>query len=174
MKKILVIGTSGSGKSTLAKQLSEILDIKFFPSDNFYWEADWKITSPEKVIEYVKSVVVQDEWILDGNFETERELVWKQSDCIIWLDYSLTLVIWHVATRNFRWLLTREITWSGNRMTFQRVISSIRHTIKSYSTKKKKYPFWLEELSHVKIYRFSKKQETKKWLRELKQNNESH
>lgn len=174
MKKILVIGTSGSGKSTHAKQLSEILDIKFFPSDNFYWEESWKITSHEKVLEHIKSVVVQKEWILDGNFETERELVWKLSDCIIWLDYSLTVVIWQVITRNFRWLLTRQTIWSGNRMTFQRAISGIRHTIKSYSVKKKNYPLWLEELSDTKVYRFSRKQETEKWVQELKQNNEAH
>lgn len=159
MKKNLIIGTSGSGKSTLAKQLSEILDIKFFPSDNFYWEVGWKITPPEKVLEHVKSVIAQKEW--------------KLSDCIIWLDYSLAVIIWQVATRNFRWLVTRQIIWSGNKMTFQRAISGIRHTIKSYSVKKKNYPLWLEELSDTKLYRFSRRQETEKWVQELKKNNES-
>src|SRR5690242_12425499 len=100
MKKILVIGTSGSGKSTLAKQLSEILDVQFFPSDNFYWEADWKIAADDKVLEQIKKVISHKAWILDGNFETERELVWNQSDCIIWLDYSLAVILWQVITRN--------------------------------------------------------------------------
>lgn len=174
MKKILVIGTSGSGKSTLAKQLSKILDVQFFPSDNFYWEAGWKITSPEKVFEEVSSVMTQKEWILDGNFETERELVWKLSDCIVWLDYSLAMILWQVTSRNFKWLLTGQTTWSGNKMTFQRAISGIRHAIKSYSEKKKNYPFWLAELSEIKVYRFSRKQETEKWLENLRQNVDSY
>jgi adenylate kinase family enzyme len=169
MKKILVIGTSGSGKSTLAKQISEILDVQFFPSDNFYWETGWKIAHYDKVLEKVKRVISHKEWILDGNFETERELVWKQTDCIVWLDYSLAIILWQVTTRNAKWLITRQTTWSGNRMTFQRVVSGVLHTIKSYSIKKKNYPSWLAELSEVKVYRFSKKQETEKWLQGLKQ-----
>ena len=169
MKKILVIGTSGSGKSTLAKQISEILDVQFFPSDNFYWEAGWKITPYDKVLEQVKIVISRKEWVLDGNFETERELVWKQADCIIWLDYSLNVILWQVINRNVKWLITRQIIWSGNRMTFQRLISGVRHTIKSYSKKKKSYSSWLAELSEVKVYRFSKKQETTDWIQGLKQ-----
>ena len=169
MKKILVIGTSGSGKSTLAKQISEILDVQFFPSDDFYWEAGWKITPYDKVLEQVKMVISRKEWILDGNFETERELVWKQSDSIVWLDYSLTVILWQVITRNVKWLITRQTTWSGNKMTFQRLSSGVRHTIKSYSKKKKNYPSWLAELPEVKVYRFSKKQETENWLQGLRQ-----
>jgi adenylate kinase family enzyme len=169
MKKILVIGTSGSGKSTLAKQLSELLDVQFFPSDNFYWKAGWKIAPSEKVLEQVKSVLSQKKWILDGNFETERELVWKQADCIVWLDYSLVVIIKQVAARNFKWLLACQTTWSGNKMTFQRAISGIRHAIKSHSVKKRNYPSWLAELSDVKVYRFYRKQEAETWLHSLYQ-----
>ncbi|MBL8079319.1 MAG: AAA family ATPase [Anaerolineales bacterium] len=169
MKKILVIGTSGSGKSTLAKRLSELLDIQFFPSDHFYWESGWKLVPSEKVFEQVKNVVSQKQWILDGNFEAERELVWKQADCIVWLDYSLAIILKQVATRNFTWLLTRQSTWSGNRMTFQRAISGIRHTAKTYSMKKESYPSWLAELDNVKVHRFCKKQDTENWLKGLRQ-----
>ncbi len=169
MKKILVIGTSGSGKSTLAKYLSELLDVQFFPSDDFYWEASWKISSSEKVYEQVRDVISQKEWILDGNFDDERELVWKQADCIVWLDYPLSTILKQVATRNFHWLLTRKAIWSGNKMTFQRAISGIRHAVKSYSMKRKHYPSWLAKLSGVKIYRFCTKQETEIWLQGLRQ-----
>jgi adenylate kinase family enzyme len=116
MKRILVIGTSGSGKSTLANQLSELLHIQFFPSDNFYWEAGWKVVSSEKVYKQVSAVVSQKEWILDGNFDDERELVWKQADCIIWLDYSLAIIFRRIVFRNFLWTMTRKTVWSGNQM----------------------------------------------------------
>lgn len=168
MKKILVIGTSGSGKSTVAKQLSELLNVQFFPSDNFYWEAGWKISSSEKVLKQVNGVISQKEWVLDGNFESERELVWKQADCIVWLDYPFVVILKQVAIRNFKWLLFHQTTWLGNKMTFQRAISGIRHAIKSYSMKKKNYPSWLAELSDIKIYRFCKKQETEIWLQGLR------
>ena len=167
MKKILVIGTSGSGKSTLAKQISELIEIQFFPSDDFYWEENWITSSSKKVHEKVSDVLSHEEWILDGNFDDEREFVWKQADCIIWLDYPLSTILKQVATRNFRWLLTGQTTWSGNKMNFRRVISGIRHAVKSYSVKKRNYPAWLAELPDVKIYRFCTTQETEIWLQGL-------
>ena len=167
MKKILVIGNSGSGKSTLAKQLSELLHLQFFPSDNFYWESGWKIASSDKVRQQVIDVISKNEWILDGNFDDDHELIWKQADCIIWLDYSLPTILKQIVRRNFRWAITRQTTWSGNKMTFQRAISGIRHAVKSHSLKRKIYPYWLAELSGVRTYRFCTKQETEIWLQGL-------
>lgn len=167
MKKILVIGTSGSGKSTLAQQLSERLDLQFFPSDHFYWESDWKLVPMDKVLDRVRDVMAHKEWILDGNFDDHHELVWKQADCIIWLDYTLPIILSQVVSRNFRWMVSRQRIWSGNQMTFQRAISGIRHAIKSYSLKRRDYPSWLAELSGVAVYRFCTKRETEVWLRNL-------
>lgn len=169
MKRILIIGSSGSGKSTLAKRLSECLKLPFFASDNFYWELGWKIASSEKVRQQVRDVIAQEAWILDGNFDDEREFVWKQADCIIWLDYSLSTILKQIVTRNFQWTLTRQPIWSSNKMTLQRAISGIRHAIKSYSLKKNNYPRWLTELSGVALYRFRTKRETEIWFQGLNQ-----
>ena len=128
------------------------------------------MASDAKVLEQIERVMACQEWVLDGNFETERQRVWKQSDCIVWLDYPLTVVLWQVLTRNLRWFITRQRTWSGNRMTFQRVLSGVRHTLKSYTTKKKNYPSWLAELPEAKVYRFSNRHETDNWLQGLRQN----
>jgi len=169
MKRILIIGTSGSGKSSLAERLSEHLKLPFFASDHFYWEFGWKNASPEKVRQQVGNVVSQEAWVLDGNFDDERDLVWKQADCIIWLDYSLMTIFRRIASRNFRWAITRQPTWSGNRMTLQRAISGIRHAIKSNSLKKQNYPSWLAELSGVTLYRFHTSHEAEAWLQGLNQ-----
>jgi len=167
MKRILVVGSSGSGKSTLAKQLSEYLQLPFFPSDGFYWEPKWKIVPTDKVRQQINSVISQNAWILDGNFDDEHEVVWQQADCIIWLDYSLLTVLKQIMSRNLHWTLTRQRTWSGNTMTMQRAISGIWHAVKSYPLKRKKYPLWLSELSDVTVFRFCSKQETEIWLRDL-------
>ncbi len=145
------------------------MNVQFFPSDHFYWEADWRISSPEKVFEQVRDVISKKDWILDGNFDDERELVWKQADCIIWLDYPLSTILKQVVIRNFHWLLTCQTIWSGNKMTIQRAISGIWHAVKSYSVKKKNYPSRLAESSGIKLYRFCTKQETQNWLQSLNQ-----
>ena len=167
MKRILVIGTSGAGKSVLAKRLSACLHVPYFPSDPFYWEPGWKPARADKVFQQVREVTSRDLWILDGNFDEYHEFVWRQADCILWLDYSISVILKQVIIRNFKWLLTREPVWSGNRMTLRRAISGIRHAIRSYSSKKKNYPCWLAELSGIRHYRFRTKQETETWLKGL-------
>jgi hypothetical protein len=167
MKRILVIGNSGSGKSTLAKRLSDCLNLPFFPSDHFYWEPGWKTASADKIFQQINAVIARETWILDGNFDEYHERVWGQADCIIWLDYSFLTILKQIIIRNFKWLFMREPTWSGNTMTFRRAISGIQHAIKSYSLKKKKYPYWLAGLPGIDQYRFRTKQETENWLQGL-------
>ena len=167
MKRILIIGASGSGKSTLAKRLSQRLQLPFFPSDGFYWGSNWSHIPTDKVRQQVLSVISQDAWVLDGNFDNEHESVWKQADCIIWLDYPLRSILKQVAARNLRWTLNRQQVWSGNTMTLKRTISGIRHTIKSYPLKREKYPLWLAQLERVPVYRFRSRKETEAWLQGL-------
>lgn len=169
MKRILVIGTSGTGKSTLAQRLSNVLHLPFFASDPFYWDAHWKPASDAKVLQQVQDVIRREAWILDGNFDNERGLVWRQADCIIWLDYSLATICRRVILRNLFWVLTQQPTWSGNRMTLRRALSGSRHAIKSYSLKRQNYPHWLAELSGITIHRFHTTRETEAWLQSLKQ-----
>jgi adenylate kinase family enzyme len=169
MKRILVIGTSGSGKSSLAERLSKRLNLPFFASDHFYWEPGWKTALAEKVRQQVSEVVSREAWVLDGNFDDERDLVWKQADCIVWLDYSFMTIFRQIVLRNFRWTMTQQPTWSGNKMTLQRAISGIRHAVKSYSEKKQNYLRWLAELRSVTVYRFCTNREMEIWFQDLHQ-----
>jgi len=167
MQRILVIGTSGSGKSTLAQRLSARLDVPFFASDHFYWEPGWKIAPPEKVRAQILQVLSHPVWILDGNFDDEHELVWRQADCIIWLDLPLPLITWQVITRNLGWLLNGQPTWSGNRMGLRRALSGVRHALRSYALKKSRYPEWLADLPGTTVWRFYTRQEVEAWLQTL-------
>ena len=169
MKRILVIGTSGAGKSTLARRVAESLELPFIASDHFYWESGWKAASAKRVHQQLTEVVHREAWVLDGNFDNERELVWRRADCIIWLDYSWLTICSRVVFRNFLWVLTRQPTWSGNRMTPQRALSGLRHAVKSYRIKRRNYPQWLAELSGVPSYRFCTSREAEAWLQSLNQ-----
>jgi len=167
MKRILIIGNSGAGKSTLAKRLSDCLHLPFFPTDPFYWEPGWKAAPAAKVFQQLSEVTARDCWILDGNFDEYHDCIWRQADCILWLDYSLPTILKQVITRNFKWLFMRELVWSGNRMTFRRAVSGIRHAVRTHSLKRQKYPGWLAELSGTRQYRFRNKQETEDWIKSL-------
>jgi adenylate kinase family enzyme len=110
MKRILVIGTSGAGKSTLAQRIAKSLGLPFIASDHFYWEPGWKLTLADKVRQHIQRAVRQEAWVLDGNFDDEREFAWQRADCIIWLNYSLLTIGRQIVSRNFRWALTQQPT----------------------------------------------------------------
>ena len=167
MQRILVIGTSGAGKSTLAQRISESLGLPFVASDHFYWEAGWKVAPAEKVHQQLSEVISREAWVLDGNFDDEREFVWGRADCIIWLDYSWLTICRRVVLRNTLWLITRQPTWSGNRMTLRRARSGLRHAVESYRVKRRNYPRWLAELSGVPSHRFCTSREAEAWLQSL-------
>jgi tRNA A37 N6-isopentenylltransferase MiaA len=167
MKRILIIGTSGCGKSTLARRLAECLSLPYFPSDPFYWEDNWKPASSKRVQQQLIQVVEMEAWVLDGNFDDHREIVWRYADCLIWLDYSFLTIVRRVIARNLHWALTRQSTWSGNRMTFQRFFSGVGHTIRSYPAKRRNYPRHIAELSGVVAYRFRESHQTESWLTKL-------
>lgn len=165
MKRILVVGTSGSGKSTVAQKIAARFNLPYFASDPFYWEGNWKTVPSERVREKLHKVIEQDAWVLDGNFDDEWELVWKRADCLVWLDYSLPVILGQVILRNLRWLISGETIWSGNRMTLRRMVSGIRHTIHSYPLKKERYPIQIATMQGMEVHRYKTRRETDGWLK---------
>ena len=102
---------------------------------------------------------------MDGNFDTNRDTVWKEADCIIWLNYPRLTVFYRVITRNLRWWVTQEEIWSGNRMTLKHAISGIRHAMHSYGKKKRDYPMWLQDYKYVVV--FTSSSDARKFLRDI-------
>ena len=163
MKKVLVIGCSGVGKSTFAARVSEKTGLPFTATDPFYWKADWQLASPERVVERVDAVTQQAAWVLDGNFDDQRSLVWQRADTVIWLDYPLERVFRQVVKRNLGLWLSQKPTWSGNRMSWQRAWSGIRHSLRSFKLKRTEYPEYLAEFSHLHVLRFRHPSEADEW-----------
>ena len=164
MKRVLVIGVSGSGKSTLASQLARRTGLPYIATDPFYWEAGWQVASREHVRQCVEAATSADTWILDGNFDGERALVWSRADTLIWLDFSFGLTLFRVTRRNVQLLLSQAPTWSGNHMTVGKLWSGIRHTWRAYRLKRPKYPGYIAEFPHLRVYHFRSPQEATRWL----------
>lgn len=164
MKRVLVIGVSGSGKSTLAQRLAGLTGLPYIATDPFYWEANWQVASREHVRECVEAATAAEAWILDGNFDGERALVWGRADTLIWLDYPFALTLARVISRNTRLLLSQEPTWSGNHMTVAKLWSGVRHTWRAYRLKRPKYPGYIAEFPHLQVLHFYSPKESMDWL----------
>lgn len=99
MKKILVIGSCGSGKSTLAKELSRKLNLPLVNLDQHYWRPGWirleKNEWREKVLELIK----EDNWIMDGNYQSTLDIRMPASDTIIFVDVNRFICFWRICKR---------------------------------------------------------------------------
>lgn len=103
-KKIIVIGNAGSGKSTFAALLGKKTKLPVVHLDQLFWKENWEITSHNEWINIVKEVIVQDEWIIDGNFNSTMELRMHYADMIIFFDISRFICMYSIVKRWLRHL----------------------------------------------------------------------
>lgn len=117
MHRIAVIGTSCSGKSNLARELAHRLAITHVELDALYWGPNWTARPPAEFQQSLNAVARLSGWVVDGNYERAREVLWPHATDIVWLRYSLPLTLWRAILRSTRRILTREVLWHGNRET---------------------------------------------------------
>lgn len=62
-------------------------------------------------------------WIVDGNYSKVRDIVWGAADTIVWLDYSLPMIVQRIVRRSVRRSIRREVLWSSrNRETLRNTL----------------------------------------------------
>lgn len=167
MKRICVIGTSGSGKTILGKALAQRLCLPFIDSDSFYWQAGWQPASEAVLHEKIFAATAGQSWVFDGNYLSSRHSVWQRADTIVWLDFSLPVVLHRVCRRNIRRIIRREQLWNGNRENWRRAWSGVRHTWSTHRGKQSTYPKFLAEFPHLRIVRLQTPRQTQRWLDEI-------
>jgi len=91
MKKIIVIGRPGSGKSTLSKELHRRTGLPLYHLDMMHWNADRTNVEKNIFLERLSAVLEEDEWIIDGNYQSTMELRIQKCDTVIFLDYPLDI-----------------------------------------------------------------------------------
>jgi adenylate kinase family enzyme len=171
--RINVIGTSGCGKTTMARNIAQRLDIPHVELDALHWMPNWTETPLEEFRAKVTAALQGDAWTIDGNYSKVRDIVWNRADTVVWLDYSLSVVMTRVIWRTFRRGLLREELWGNNR---ERLIenlvsedSIIRWSWNTYHRRKKEYPllFQKPEHAHINFFRLSTTKEGRRFLESL-------
>ena len=99
MKKIIVIGCPGSGKSTFSKKLHEITGLKLWHLDMLYWNEDKTTVDKTVFLDRLSQVLAENEWIIDGNYNSTMELRTKECDTIFFLDYPTDVCLSGVKER---------------------------------------------------------------------------
>lgn len=121
-KKILIVGVSASGKSTFSRKLSEILNLPLTLMDSIMWKPGWVYVGDEIVVERLKEISKNPEWIIEGYIVKEaRMFLFEEADLVIYLDYSRIIPAWRYIKRCFmhRKNSRKELTGSPERFSFK-------------------------------------------------------
>ena len=164
-QRIIVLGCSGSGKSTLAVALAARLGLPFVPTDDIYWRGAWEPTPADEVRAWLRGTTMRENWVLDGNFDAQRDLAWSRANLIVWLDFPLPTVMLRVLRRNLTWWLTGATVWGGQRMTLRKAVNGARHALTSHGLKRRDYPGWLASLDAARVVRLRSPGAVARWLR---------
>lgn len=174
LKRVVIVGTSSSGKTTFGRSLSQILNIEHIELDEFHWGPNWTPAKPEDFRQRVDIFTQKEFWIVDGNYSSVSDLVWKRATDIIWLDYPLLLILKRFFTRSVSRSITKEELWSGNRETVWNSIFSkeslLRWILKTYRRNKKRYKELSEndDYGHVNFVHIKSPKEAKEFLGGIK------
>lgn len=169
--KIHVIGDPGAGKTTLAQRLANHLNCTHIELDALYWGPNW--SEPEESIfrQQVAQALRTDAWVVDGNYCELRTSLWRQADLVVWLDYSLGVVLPRLAWRTGRYALTQEALWdSGNRVRWSQLLgaeSIVWRTLRKHYQRRRAYEAVWEHTDYptTQFVRLFSPYATHYWLR---------
>jgi len=172
---VVVVGATGSGKSTFAQRLAARLGGEYVELDALFWEPNWTEAAPEVFRQRVERATGGIRWVVAGNYRRARDLVWPRADTIVWLDFSLPLVLRRLTVRTVRRAVTRQVLWNGNREDFWehcRLWSekSLFHWLfKTYWAYRREFPVLFAEPAHahLRIAHLRRPREAEAWLASL-------
>ena len=174
-RRVVVIGTTSSGKSTLAEQLSARTGLTYVELDALYWEPNWQGVDDETFCARVEAAIQTERWVVAGNYNKARKLIWPKAEAIIWLDYPFWTIFWRLTRRTFTRWWTRELLWGTNRESLWSHFKlwsddSLFHWLfKTYGRRKREIPEFLAqpEHAHLKLIHFITPSEADDWLAAL-------
>ncbi len=169
-KRIVVVGTTGAGKTTLAQELSRRLGYPHIELDAMYWGPNWTPAPTDIFRQGVARALNGAAWVADGNYRKARDVIWARADTLVWLDYALPVIMWQLARRALRRIVTREKLWGGNRETWQGQFLSrdslFLWALTSHPRFSREYPLLLAqpEYAHLIVVRLHSPRAARAWL----------
>ncbi|MBI3740305.1 MAG: AAA family ATPase [Chloroflexi bacterium] len=170
-KRIVVVGTSGSGKTTFARELATKLGYPHIELDAIHWLPNWHEAPLEIFRKRVAQLTARECWVLDGNYSKVRDLTWGRADTLVWLDYSLQLILWRLMRRTMRRIFLRQELWNGNRESLRGAFigrdSLFAWAITSTPRHHRDYPRLLaQEYAQLRVMRFFSPRAASKWMKD--------
>lgn len=98
-RRISVVGATGSGKTHLSRILAAELNLPVYELDSLRRDSAGRELAHEQFAQAVAELAARDEWIIDGHYRDVRELIWKQADTVLWLNYPFSRIFLQLVRR---------------------------------------------------------------------------
>lgn len=89
LQKVIIIGCSGAGKSTFARALSEKTHLPLYYLDRLWHNPDRTTIDRESFDNKLKEIILEDKWIIDGNYGRTLEMRIQSCEVIFFLDFPV-------------------------------------------------------------------------------------
>ena len=166
MEKVIIVGCPGSGKSTFSRSLNEITKIPLYHLDMMYWNTNKTTVDKQIFKEHLQQVLLQNSWIIDGNYSSTIEYRLKSCDTLFFLDYSLEVCLEGIKIR--RGNLRTDMPWIESP---DEEDHEFLEFIKNYnSVNKPKVLELINKYSDKNIFIFKTRNEADEYLLSLKNN----
>ena len=114
--RIAVIGTSGAGKTAFAEVIAGRLNLPHIELDAINWQPGWRDLDRHDQKEFVRRVTVAveaDAWVLDGGYNSVRDIYLRRATHLVWLDYERPVIMFRVIRRSLLRVILRTELWAG-------------------------------------------------------------
>jgi len=140
--------------------------------DLLRYRSNWREVPTGEFIDQVGAATQAPCWIIDGNYSAVRNLTWSRADLVVWLDYSLPVILYRLLTRTIHRLFTKANIGNENREQLLRVLgrrSILLWAIRSHAPLRKEYEIMVKSLHSDAPYviRHRSPKETRVWLSEV-------
>lgn len=169
--KIAIVGATGSGKTTLGKNIAAKCHIPHIELDALHWLPNWQPAPTDQLREQVAQALSVDQWVVDGNYSMLRDIIWGQAETLIWLDYSLPVMMFRLWKRTLRRITSQEEIWNSNRESWRNQFMSkdslFLWQLQTYRKIRKMYATAFGEYPHLKVLHFQSPRAADEWVASL-------
>jgi adenylate kinase family enzyme len=172
MRRVVVGGSTASGKSTFARSLAERMGVPLVELDALRHGPNWTETPDAEFRARIDPLTARDAWVVDGNYSMTMDLTWGRADTLVWLDFSLRLILWRLFLRTNRRIFSKEVLWNGNRERFANAYLSRQSlyvwVLRTFWRRRRNWPRWLAlEYRQLLVHRFRTPRDADRWLRSI-------
>lgn len=168
LARVVVVGTSCSGKTTFAHRLASNLGTQYVELDSLYWGPGW--TPRPEFEQDVLAAARQPRWVIDGNYSRVRDIIWRRSTAIAWLDHSFARVLARALRRTVCRVVSGESLYGGNRETLGETLFDLEAplwlVVRTHGRRRRELPelFNRPEYRHVSVIRLQTPTAAEKFL----------